>query len=167
MTNGFRQRLPSSARGPLFPSATFSIGGTLPAVPLAIALRVTRGESVEPAISTLDQTFFIPTFRLELLQVGVLAKYYFDRKEGLHVGGALSLMSLETAMSTEMLAEANMPGSQGQTGGSMALESGYAFWIHRMISLGVVGRVTAGRLTGRSGGTTVVAPEILAALVFN
>jgi hypothetical protein len=83
------------------------------------------------------------------------------------VGGGLSILSLDTVMSSEVFADTTMPGSQGQVGGTLALESGYALWLQRMFSLGVVGRVTGGRLTGRTGGTTVVMPEVLAALIWN
>jgi hypothetical protein len=79
-------------------------------------------------------------------------------RDGLYVGGALGLSSLEHSAASR----------EQHTGYSLSLEAGYRTWISPNWSLGGVLRVSGARLEGQEFGvTTLVSPTCAVSLAWH
>jgi hypothetical protein len=167
ISNGFQQGIPSSASGQMFPMIDLSIGGTLPDPRLVLGVRYVQGESVEPVIDTLDESFTITNFRIGFQELSAFASYYFDPHIGTHVGGSIGFFHLFSGESQETLGDSAYPNSKSPNGLSLSAEGGQDFWLMKEISAGVTLRMTFARLSSDSNTTLVFAPTLLGTLLLH
>jgi hypothetical protein len=159
ISNGFRQSIPSTARGVALPTGALTLGGTLPRLGLVLGGRLGISELKDPVLRTLGQSFQLRDFRLQVFEIQGLARWYPDPARGLHVEAGVGGMSVERegAFSSAL-----------HRGYCFSLAGGYDVWVARQWSIGVDGRFTAGRLSGDEfGKTTVILPTVTAEIVFH
>lgn len=159
ISNGFRQSIPSTARGVALPSGALTLGGTLPGLGLVLGGRLGISTIEDPVLRTLGQSFELRDFALRVFEIQGVARWYPDPTRGLHMEGGLGGMSIESEgrFSSEL-----------HRGYCFSLAGGYDFWVARQWSIGVDGRFTAGRVSGDEfGKTTVILPTVTAEIVFH
>lgn len=160
ISNGFRQAVPSSARGTVAPALGLAAGGTLPAG-LVLGARLLLSDAPAPVIDTLGSSFEVPEMRIRMNDLALFGEYYPDVHGGLHFGGSLGILRIAVDHSRDVLGDSRLPESKEQTGISLALDAGYSLWVGRQLSLGGRVRLLAARVTGDHGATSVFAPLLL------
>lgn len=167
ISNGFQQRLPSSANGLLFPTLDLSIGGTLKDPLLVLGARYSQADAQEPVIHTADESFTVPSFRLGFQEFSVFGRYYLDPHVGTHVGGSIGFFSLYAGEVQDSLSDDFYPGSEEQNGVGLSIEGGQDFWLMNEVSFGLSVRLAFARLSNDSNVTLVFAPTLLAGLLYH
>lgn len=157
ISNGFRQAIPSSARGVVVPALGLAVGGTLPGG-LVLGARALLSDSPEPVIDTLGRSFYARDMRIRIRDLALFAEYYPDVYGGLHFGGSLGILQIGVDHTRDVLGDSRFPDSEEQTGVSLALDGGYCLWLGRQLSLGARARLLAGRAMGDHGATLLLAP---------
>jgi hypothetical protein len=166
VTNGFRQRIPSSATGASAPIISFALGATLRWPSFVLGLRVDVGGPNAPAVSTLGDRFSISEHNLEFVGVSPFLRYYPDPKGGLHFGAGVSFLTLE-ATEGESVFDATYSLGETQAGAGMLLEGGHGVWISRQFSAVATLRVVTGRVSGENGATLLFAPALFGGITWH
>jgi hypothetical protein len=166
VTNGFRQRIPSTATGANAPLISFACGGTLRWPSLLLGLRVDVGGPNAPAVSTLGERFSISDHNLQLVQVSPFLRYYPDPTDGLHFGAGISILVLEAAQGTSVFDSTYSLG-ESQAGAGVLLEAGHGIWVSRQFSAFATLRVVTGRVSGDNGASFIFAPSLFGGLAWH
>jgi hypothetical protein len=166
VTNGFRQRIPSTATGGNAPIVSFACGGTLRWQSLVLGLRVDVGGANAPAVSTLGDRFSISDHNLQFVDVSPFLRYYPDPTDGLHFGAGVSILTLEAKEGSSVFDSTYSLG-ETQAGVGVLLEGGHGVWISRQFSAVATLRVVTGRVSGDSGGTFIFAPSLFGGVTWH
>lgn len=160
VSNGFAQEIPSSARGLMAPSADVEVGSSLFDSGFVLGGRLGFSAAHEPVIETLGERFKLRDHQLQFLELAGVAKYYPDRKGGLHFGAGLGTAGINVS-------SGHLGASFGLAG---SLEAGHGFFFARQWSLGATARLTAARTFGRDGvdaDTTFLMPALFASVTYH
>lgn len=166
VTNGFRQRIPSTATGASAPIISFACGGTLRWPSLLLGLRVDVGGPNAPSVSTLGERFSIGDHVLQLVQVSPFLRYYPDPTAGLHFGAGVSVLVLEAAHGASVFDSTYSMG-ESQVGAGVLLEGGHGIWISRQFSVFATLRVVTGRVSGDNGASFIFAPSLFGGIAWH
>ena len=160
ISNGFRQRIDSTAVARVYPAIALDAGGTIASARLVVGARVAVSVIREPHVdsSNYGREFVVRGSALTFPSVQMFTHFYPDLRDGLYFGGALGMSSLEHSAESR----------EQHTGYSLSLEAGYRAWISPNWSLGGVLRVSGARLEGQEFGvTTLLSPTCSASLAWH
>jgi hypothetical protein len=160
ISNGFRQRIASTAVARVYPAITVDAGGTIASAQLVVGARVAVSVIREPHIDSVshDREFVVRGSALTFPSFQLFTHFYPDLRDGLYFGGALGLSSLEHSAASR----------EQHTGYSLSLEAGYRAWISPNWSLGGVLRVSGARLEGQEFGvTTLISPTCAVSIAWH
>jgi hypothetical protein len=158
ISNGFRQRIDSTAVARVYPAIALDAGGTIASARLVVGARVAVSVIREPHIDSNSYEFVVRGSALTFPSFQVFTHFYPDLRDGLYFGGALGLSSLEHSAASR----------EQHTGYSLSLEAGYRAWISPNWSLGGVLRVSGARLEGEDFGvTTLISPTCAVSIAWH